>query len=403
MLYPQAIQIGRLLNGSGVELATLSGKFSGVATGPKGSDFGHHVRFVKRLEVAHQARLKGMAHRLAMRLVPLYGRSPDEFVPWSQSAAQEAGAWMASNPGAVDVLASFGEPMSDHLVGLSLKRRFGLPWLAHFSDPWSDNPFRSFQPMSNWCNRRMEGEVIEAADRVVFTSEETRQLVMAKYPASWLDKAQVLPHSFDPADFVQMARGPVRTTVTVRYLGNFYGHRTPFPLFAALARLHASRPDVLTDVCFELIGSTPDWMRWHPAVKRLPEGLLKFCDPVPYQCSLELMRDADLLLVIDAPALHSVFLPSKLVDYIGAAKPIFGIVPPGASHELIARLGGAIANPQAPAAIDAALVQALANARSAKVSQAPWGQAEVRAEFTIERVAGSFRRMLESTRSRSAA
>jgi hypothetical protein len=43
---------------------------------------------------------------------------------------------------------------------------------------------------------------------------------------------------------------------------------------------------------------------------------------VGYQESLKLMSEADALLVIDAPADQSVFLPSKLIDYIGAGRPI---------------------------------------------------------------------------------
>lgn len=396
MLYPQAIQIGRLLEGCDVDLATVSGCFASGPSGPKGRDFSGRQRFIHRIELPHRARLQGLTHRLAMRLAPFYGRSPDEFVNWAGQAAAAAGDWLASG-NAVDVMATFGEPMSDHLVGLSLKRRFGLPWLAHFSDPWVDNPFRRFQPLANLRNRRLEAEVVEAADSVVFTSEETRQLVMRKYPAAWRDKAFVLPHSFDPADFQTNASERTDPAIVLRYVGNFYGHRTPFPLFSSLLRLAESQPEVLAGVRVELIGATPRWMRWHPALKRLPQGLLRFCDPVPYQRSLELMSSADLLLVIDVPAKTSVFLPSKLVDYIGAGTPIFGIVPPGASHQLIARFGGATADPQAPANIDAELQAAIGAARAARQSAAPWGAAAVREQFEISRVADSFRKMLAWT------
>lgn len=403
MLYPQAIQIGRLLQGCDIELATVSGRFLTQPNTPKGSDFVARQRLINQLELPHQARLKGLAHRVSMRLVPFYGRSPDEFVAWAQLAAHKTGEWLEANPGSVDVLATFGEPMSDHLVGLALKRRFDLPWLAHFSDPWVDNPFRKFQPLANSRNRRLEAEVINSADSVVFTSEETRQMVMHKYPQAWLRKAFVLPHSFDPTDFSGMQRDMGESKIVLRYLGNFYGHRTPFPLVSSLARLAVSLPQLMADVRVELVGSMPGWMRWHPAINRLPEGLLVFRDPVPYQRSLELMSSADLLLVIDAPAKNSVFLPSKLVDYIGAGKPIFGIVPPGASDHLIGQLGGVTVDPQASSDIDTALVQAIANTRAARVDAAPWGDPQVRNQFEINRVAASFRDILAWTQARRAA
>ena len=52
------------------------------------------------------------------------------------------------------------------------------------------------------------------------------------------------------------------------------------------------------------------------------------------------MAEADVLVVIDAPSnAASVFLPSKLVDYMMFKKPILGITPiNGASADLLRRL-----------------------------------------------------------------
>lgn len=397
MLYPQAIQIGRLLEGSGVDLVTVSGRFSNVSEGS--NSMGPQVlkNLQHRLEFPHQAPLSGLAHRIAMRVAPFYGRSPDEFVRWSRHTAIHTCEWLNAQGREIDVLATFGEPMSDHLVGLQIKKKFGLPWLAHFSDPWVDNPFRKFQPLANLCNRKLEAQVIAAADSLVFTSEETRQMVMSKYPEAWKSKALVLPHSFRAGDFAGNQRVSDAGDIVLRYLGNFYGHRTPFPLISSLERLAKTYPELLRGVRVELVGGLSGWMRWHPAIKRLPPGLLVFRGSVPYRNSLELMSDADLLLVIDAPAKTSVFLPSKLVDYVGAARPILGIVPPGASDKLIRRLGGLTADPSSPMDIDAALSSSIRNIREMRESNAPWGDAAVRAEFEIQRVATSFRSMLDTT------
>ena len=47
-----------------------------------------------------------------------------------------------------------------------------------------------------------------------------------------------------------------------------------------------------------------------------------------------------MVLVIDAPAIESVFFPSKLVEYISFKIPIFGITPPGTAFNIIEKLGG---------------------------------------------------------------
>jgi hypothetical protein len=50
------------------------------------------------------------------------------------------------------------------------------------------------------------------------------------------------------------------------------------------------------------------------------------------------MKTADLLTVIDVPAKKNLFLPSNLVDYVGAGRPILGIKPPGTPQKIMNKL-----------------------------------------------------------------
>jgi hypothetical protein len=394
VLAPQSIQIGRLIAHLDLDVATLSGPLAPAGPARADADEGAG-RAGLRLEVGYEPALSGLAMILARRFVPLYARIPDEFRGWVGRAVAAAAAKLdALRP---DIIASFGEPMSDHLVGLELKRRTGLPWLAHFSDPWSDNPFRAGQFIARGINRRLEAEVIEAADRVVFTSQETRTLVMRKYPGPWRGKTAVLPHAFDPSLYPAPApRGP---TITLRHIGSFYGRRTPLPLLRALLAIDRRS---LEGVRVELLGRVPVWLPYHPVWRALPPGLVRSEGFIDYRRSLALMSEADLLLVIEAPSALSVFLPSKLIDYLGARVPVMGIVPPGTAATLIQRMGGTTADPRRPPEVAAALEAALAAARRRRAAPpAAWGDDAVRAEFTIERVARAFARLLEETVARA--
>ena len=89
------------------------------------------------------------------------------------------------------------------------------------------------------------------------------------------------------------------------------------------------------------------------------EELVTFKGKSLYLDSLAAARAADLLLLIDAPAEHSVFLPSKIVDYLMLGRPILGLTPAsGASAAVLRRLGFPIASPDNATAIEKALRQA---------------------------------------------
>ena len=311
---------------------------------------------------------------------------PDPYRSWAYRAAAAIQAGDDLGPGTV--LVTFGQPMSDHLAGLRLKRLSARPWVAHFSDPWVDNPYQRRGPISRAVNRRLERRIVEAADRLVFTSEETIDLVMAEYRAADRAKARVLPHAFEPAFYGAGAAPAVR--IVVRHIGNFYGDRTPAPLLAALAEIARAQPRLLDDLVVELIGDRLDRFEGMVARHALPDGLVRLLPPVSYRESLDRMASASGLLLVDAPAALSVFLPSKLIEYLGAARPVLGLTPEGAARRVLAAAGEDYADPGDLAAAAAALERFLMRVRS----PAP-PDAHAREHYAAPAVAARFRGMLQ--------
>jgi hypothetical protein len=153
----------------------------------------------------------------------------------------------------------------------------------------------------------------------------------------------------------------------------------------------AEHPRALDGVRFEIIGAHDSQLVSRAGGDLLPEGLFALRPAVPYRESLRLMAAADGLLVIDAPAEVSVFLPSKLIDYLGAARPILGLTPPGAASALIEQLGGLVAHPSDTAAARRALEDFLARLRAERQGgRRAWGAPEVRRRYEAAFVAGEF-------------
>ena len=325
--------------------------------------------------------------RALWRVMPWLRDRPDARWVWITRAA--AAAQTAAARTRFDGLVTFAQPWSDHLVGLRVHRATKLPWVAHFSDPWVDDPYRTLSPARRAEWQRMESNVVGDASAVVFVSQETADLVMAKYPAAWRTKAAVVPHGFvGPirAHDAPPRHGPMRLVHT----GRFYdGLRTPMPLLKALAELNSTER---LEGAVEVTLAGPHTVGYAAQVDAFGlRGVVRLLDRMPNQEAVSLAAAADLLLVIDAPtAGPSPYLPSKLVEYLPLRKPIFGITPSeGASASLLRRLGAPIAAPDDDAGIRIALRDLLSRWREGGLAVGPEFDG-VAAEYDIRRTTALF-------------
>ncbi|MDA0746917.1 MAG: glycosyltransferase [bacterium] len=280
---------------------------------------------------------KQWAISLLVRTIPATLYLPDKQIGWRPYARRAAATILQEE--SIDLIFTNAKPFTCHLIGLDLKRQHKIPWVAYFSDPWVDNPY--FQRISEWqiqYNRQMESDTLTEADGLVFNNPETATLMLHNRPPQ--NEACILPHCYDQG-FFDLSRtlarpadptGPPAGTFRIVHTGNFYGIRSPLPLLKALQEASKS---TLPPVEVLLVGKIdPEHRR---AIDQ--HGLQPFVrliDSVGYLESLSYIQTAHLLVTIDAPVTEqSVFFPSKLVDYLGAAKPILGITPPGSTTDRI--------------------------------------------------------------------
>ena len=281
--------------------------------------------------------------RAAFLAVPALRDYPDAGRLWVRPAAAAAMRHLSPDN---TVLITFAQPWSDHLVGLRLRRATHIPWVAHFSDPWSDSPYATPRQRAIW--RPMEDAVVAAASALVFVTDETADLVMRKYPTALHSKVAVVPHGHRGMLDASPAGPPDDASRAMRVLhaGRFYRNvRTPSVFLQALADVHR-RASLQGRIEVTFLGPHADG--FSTEADRLGVGdFVRFVDRVPVQDAEAAAREADVLLVIDAPSDGpSVFLPSKLIDYLPFRKPILGLTPEsGASARLLRRLGCPVVPP----------------------------------------------------------
>jgi len=332
-----------------------------------------------------------MALRLLWRAFPALAQLPDRQRLWAERAARRVRSLAQTEFAAV---LTFSHPLSSHLVGLAAKRALGLPWIAHFSDPWTGNPFApAASAVVRGVNARLERQVLGAADHVIFVNERLRDLTFAEMPEAPQAKVTVIPQGFDPTLTPAGSSRARDGRLTLRYTGHLYGPRSPAGLVEALTRLSS---DETASLRVSLVGRIEaEHMERLRDIVRL--GLVDIEEPVPYTASLERLAEADCLLVLDAASKDpSPFLPSKLVDYLAFGKPIVGLTPlEGASADLLRRLGCTVTAPDDPASIAAALRELIAAWRSGALAPGA-GFQEVAGSYDIRRTTAQLARVLES-------
>ncbi len=388
---PRAIQVSRLLK-------HLNASTVLVCQGDTDSDDSQSfLEKTVRVPLPNSS-WRSLMDRVSRRVyLPIWSRTPDQLVAWKRPVLQAIERLITAQYHKPDVLVTFAFPLIDSVIGLKLKQRYGFPWVAHFSDPWVDSPFRNVDRLTRALNARLEQKVMENADRIVFTSEETAELVMRKYPSEFRSKVRIVPHAYE-SDLFPRAETNGSGRMIVRYLGDFYLGRTPKPLFKALAMLSSTDPSLLKEFCFEIVGEVQELDLEQMGLSRLPEDLVVFRPRVGYRESLSLMTSASGLMVIDAPVpknTKSMFLPSKLIEYVGAGRPIIGLTPPGTAADLIERLGGWVADPSDTHQLVKVMRQFLLFLQENRQNvSATWGRSEVRQEFEATIVATKFQQVL---------
>jgi len=305
-------------------------------------------------------------------------RYPDGKIGWYMPAVKKSLSLIKEND--FDVIHSWAMDHISNLVGLKLKKETGLPWISHFSDPWVDNPYHFYGPVSRYFNLKWEKKVIENSEMIVFVSEETKKLVLKKYPNKIQEKCVVIPHCFDAEIITQLPRTtiPEKTKFTLTYTGNFYLQRSPRGLFISLKNLLLKRPELKNHINIQIVGKLPN--HYKRLVRQLHiEKIVTITGIVPYIESLQYKKNADVLLVIDAPfKTPSLFLPLKLIEYIGFKKPILGITPlVGESASLIRSLRGCVVSPDDIPGIENAILSLYEKFKENNLSGFSYGDKEI--------------------------
>jgi len=245
---------------------------------------------------------------------------PDARVLWVRPSVKFLEKWLRNNP--VDAIITTGPPHSMHLIGLGLKRRTGIRWIADFRDPWVNMDNLDLFGMSERAlnrHRKLEAEVLREASEVVTVGWK----ISADYEKIRGSRVHVITNGYDHEDF-EGRDVPLTNRFIIGHYGTFGIDRDAPGLWKALTELK-KQPGMGSRLLVDLAGATD--VHIIDAVRQaVGEECLHYDPWLSHDEIVGRMLSSDILLVVlNANGNEEHRLTGKVFEYMAAGKPILGI------------------------------------------------------------------------------
>ncbi len=217
-----------------------------------------------------------------------------------------------------------------HLIGLSLHRRSGLPWIADFRDVMVEGDYPSDIRFRK-AFQQIEASTVANSDRVVLTAPGALELYKFRYSEEPGEKWHCIENGYDEENFRSAACLPKKRTdsrVNLLHSGILYpSERDPSEFFLALSQLKKAgiaSADRLT-ITLRATGHDEDHaklLEYHGI-----GDIVRLLPGIDHNAALAEMLNADGLLLFQASNCNNQ-IPAKLYEYFRAQRPILALTDP---------------------------------------------------------------------------
>lgn len=207
-----------------------------------------------------------------------------------------------------------------------------IPWMAYIHDPFPfhhyPDPYRVKKKFSHELQYIYFDRVLRKATWVGFPSLRLKEW-MQRYHPSIAEKSIVSPHvEFDKRSVVDEKNEILnleRSHFNLLHAGSLLGHRDPSYLIESFRAFIGNDPEKKEKAHLYILGSISD--KFASITSRTDPNIHLYNMRLKYNESLTLLRQADVLVLIETIAEESPFMPGKLADYIASDRPILALTP----------------------------------------------------------------------------
>ncbi|WP_142785991.1 glycosyltransferase [Changchengzhania lutea] len=248
---------------------------------------------------------------------------PDARIAWVKPSIAYLSEYIKNEN--IQTVITTGPPHSLHLIGLGLKRRLDIKWIADFRDPWTTIGYHKKLKLAKRNQKQhklLEHEVLNSADTVIVTSAVTKK----EFQRITSKPIQVITNGYDVSLNLQL---PLDSKFTLSHIGSLLSGRNPKILWQVLKELIEEQRDFSNDFQLNLVGVVS-----HDVLNTMKEynltNHINEVDYISHKESIMFQKKSQVLLLIEIDSEDtSCIIPGKLFEYMVSNRPIIALGPKG--------------------------------------------------------------------------
>ncbi len=245
---------------------------------------------------------------------------PDARKIWNKFAYRAAGIELLTNQ--YDAVITTGPPHSTHLIGLKLKKKNNINWIADFRDPWTQMGYLKNVKrlkITSHFDKLLENKVVKTSDAVIAASQK----IISDLNCS-PDKIHLITNGFDPHDFNRIKKEKIDDNFNLNYFGSLPAESNPISVLKAIIQLYKKG---ISDIKMNFWGNISKDVK--EQLNNLDDcGIAKFHQHISHSKAIELMSNSSmLLLMINNVKNNEGIITAKIFEYIGCGVTILGVGP----------------------------------------------------------------------------
>ena len=232
------------------------------------------------------------------------------------------------------IMATIG-PYTSGLAAYKLSRQYGIPLIIDYRDHWTMNPYLSFiTPFHRKFSEHLEKKILKHASVISTVSKTMRSDLLQKFGSQLYSKIKVMYNGWDEEDFNVVPVKEKSKKIIIRYIGNFYGYRTPKYFIKALENIKMKNK-LPSDIQVEFVGN------YHIEIKNIftnssIANCINIIPQVNNKEAIKLLINCDGILLFIATCKGRGVLTGKLFGYMRSGKQILAMIPPdGEAAEIL--------------------------------------------------------------------